>query len=120
MFKTILFLTLCLIPLWLVKGCASTANTQIPSLVVATINPAPAASPTRPGAVPIIVALVMKTLTTPFFVEMEKGARQAEVELGIKLLVKAGAQEISVEQQFVAQVFRTLPGSSTTWRWILS
>jgi ABC-type sugar transport system substrate-binding protein len=26
----------------------------------------------------ITVALVMKTLTNPFFVEMEKGARQAE------------------------------------------
>lgn len=45
------------------------------------------------------IALVMKTLTNPFFVEMEKGARQAEAELGIHLLVKTGAQETSVEQQ---------------------
>lgn len=45
------------------------------------------------------VALVMKTLTNPFFVEMEKGARQAETELGIDLLVKTGAQETSIEQQ---------------------
>ncbi len=45
------------------------------------------------------VALVMKTLTNPFFVEMEKGARQAEKEFGFKLLVKTGAQETSVEQQ---------------------
>jgi ribose transport system substrate-binding protein len=41
----------------------------------------------------------MKTLTNPFFVEMEKGARQAEKELGINLIVKTGAQETSVEQQ---------------------
>jgi ribose transport system substrate-binding protein len=47
----------------------------------------------------ITVALVMKTLTNPFFVEMEKGARKAEAELGIHLLVKTGAQETSIEQQ---------------------
>lgn len=45
------------------------------------------------------IALVMKTLTNPFFVEMEKGARRAEAELGIELLVKTAAQETSIEQQ---------------------
>ena len=45
------------------------------------------------------IALVMKTLTNPFFVEMEKGARKAEKELGINLIVKTGAQETSVDQQ---------------------
>jgi len=45
------------------------------------------------------VALVMKTLTSPFFVEMEKGARRAEAELGVELLVKTAAQETSIEQQ---------------------
>jgi len=45
------------------------------------------------------VALVMKTLTNPFFVEMEKGARRAEGELGIHLIVKTAAQETSIEQQ---------------------
>jgi ribose transport system substrate-binding protein len=45
------------------------------------------------------IALVMKTLTNPFFVEMEKGARRAESELGIELLVKTAAQETSIEQQ---------------------
>jgi ribose transport system substrate-binding protein len=45
------------------------------------------------------IALVMKTLTNPFFVEMEKGARRAEKELGIKLTVKTAAQETSIEQQ---------------------
>jgi ribose transport system substrate-binding protein len=45
------------------------------------------------------VALVMKTLTNPFFVEMEKGARQAESELGVQLIVKTAAQETSIQQQ---------------------
>lgn len=45
------------------------------------------------------IALVMKTLTNPFFVEMEKGARRAEKELGIDLVVKNAAQETSIEQQ---------------------
>lgn len=47
----------------------------------------------------VTVALVMKTLTNPFFVEMEKGARQAEDELGIRLLVKTASEETSIEQQ---------------------
>jgi ribose transport system substrate-binding protein len=45
------------------------------------------------------IALVMKTLTNPFFVEMEKGARKAETELGIQLVVKTAAQETSIQQQ---------------------
>jgi len=45
------------------------------------------------------IALVMKTLTNPFFVEMEKGARRAEKEFGIQLIVKTAAQETSIEQQ---------------------
>ena len=45
------------------------------------------------------IALVMKTLTNPFFIEMEKGARQAEKEFNINLIVKTGAQETSIDQQ---------------------
>ncbi|GAC1643950.1 MAG: sugar ABC transporter substrate-binding protein [Herpetosiphon sp.] len=45
------------------------------------------------------IALVMKTLTNPFFIEMEKGARRAERELGIHLVVKTAAQETSIDQQ---------------------
>jgi ribose transport system substrate-binding protein len=45
------------------------------------------------------IALVMKTLTNPFFLKMEKGARKAEQELGVELIVKTGASETSVEQQ---------------------
>ncbi len=42
---------------------------------------------------PEVIALVMKTLTNPFFQEMENGARRAEKDLGIQLLVKTAAQE---------------------------
>jgi len=48
---------------------------------------------------PKTIALVMKTLTNPFFIEMERGARLAEKELGITLLVKTAAQETSIQQQ---------------------
>jgi len=48
---------------------------------------------------PLRIALVMKTLTNPFFVEMERGARQAEEEFDIELIVKTAAQETSIEQQ---------------------
>ena len=47
----------------------------------------------------ITVALVMKTLTNPFFIEMEAGARRAEEEFNINLLVKTAAQETSIQQQ---------------------
>ncbi|MBD2257068.1 sugar ABC transporter substrate-binding protein [Pseudanabaena sp. FACHB-2040] len=70
----------------------------------------------------VTVALVMKTLTNPFFIEMEKGARRAEQELGIALMVKTAAQETSIEQQIniIEQLIRNqvdaiviAPGDST-------
>jgi len=47
----------------------------------------------------IKIALVMKTLTNPFFVAMEKGARRAAQELGVTLIVKTAARETSATQQ---------------------
>lgn len=88
--------TLCLIWVVLAAGCSQTTNSS-PSLVQS--GPGTAAPATVPPAKKLVVGLVMKTLTNPFFVEMEKGARRAEAELGITLLVKTGAQETSVEQQ---------------------
>ncbi len=46
-----------------------------------------------------VIALVMKTLTNPFFIEMERGARSAEQQLGVSLVVKTAAQETSIQQQ---------------------
>lgn len=88
----------------------------------ALLKDAPSAS-TSPSVSkdPYRIALVMKTLTNPFFVDMEKGARKAESELGIKLIVKTGAQETSIEQQIqiveelIAQKVNAIviaPGSS--------
>ena len=41
----------------------------------------------------------MKTLTNPFFVEMEQGARRAQKEAHVDLQVKTATQETSIEQQ---------------------
>ncbi|PRC91224.1 substrate-binding domain-containing protein [Solimicrobium silvestre] len=48
---------------------------------------------------PLKIALVLKTQTNPFFVEMEKGARRAEKVLGIELLVRNSSQETFIEEQ---------------------
>jgi ribose transport system substrate-binding protein len=78
--------------------------------------------PSERGPQKKTVALVMKTLTNPFFKSMEKGARQAEDELGVQLIVKTGARETSIEQQvsIVKDLIRAkvdaiviAPGSST-------
>ena len=80
-------------------------------------NPPVSAAPVKP-----VVALVVKTLTNPFFVDMEKGARRAEKELGFTLKVKSAAQETSIDQQIaiidalISDAVTALvvaPGSST-------
>ncbi len=71
------------------------------TLLAAACNsaaPTPTTTPVPTQSVQT-VALVMKTLSNPFFVEMEKGARQAEKDLSIKLVVRTAAQETSIEQQ---------------------
>ncbi|MDR3369798.1 substrate-binding domain-containing protein [Rhodoferax sp.] len=82
-------------PIWVALGLAACGQSTGPS-VNTPQEPAAAAS------APVVkqeIALVMKTLTNPFFVEMEKGARRAEQELGVNLVVKTAAQETSIEQQ---------------------
>jgi ribose transport system substrate-binding protein len=51
------------------------------------------------ASAPARVALVLKTRTNPFFVEMEKGARRAQAQWSVELVVKTPPQETSVEQQ---------------------
>jgi ribose transport system substrate-binding protein len=77
-------------------ACSDGGKPTVPGVVQQV--PTPSAKPAEPPAARKI-ALVMKTLTNPFFVEMERGARKAEKELGIELLVKTGSQETSIEQQ---------------------
>ena len=45
------------------------------------------------------VALVLKTLNSPFFIEVEAGAQAAADSLGIELVVQAPDREIDVERQ---------------------
>lgn len=88
----------CLIALGTI-GCGRTSAQSESNLVPAEETPSVSDAASDPDASDVTVALVMKTLTNPFFVEMEKGAREAEAELDINLIVKTGAQETSIEQQ---------------------
>ncbi|MEX0929211.1 MAG: sugar ABC transporter substrate-binding protein [Balneolales bacterium] len=45
------------------------------------------------------VALVVKTLNNPFFMEMQRGAEDAATELKLNLVVQAAEREVDVEQQ---------------------
>src|SRR5215510_12435258 len=45
------------------------------------------------------VALVLKTLNHPFFVDMRRGAQEAADRLGVALQVQAAEREIDVEKQ---------------------
>ena len=45
------------------------------------------------------IALVLKTLNNPFFIEMQKGAQAAAQTLGVNLQVQAAEREVDVEKQ---------------------
>ncbi|MCH8023229.1 MAG: substrate-binding domain-containing protein [Candidatus Marinimicrobia bacterium] len=47
----------------------------------------------------LTIALVMKTLNNPFFIDMETGAREAAGKLGVQLLIQAPDREADVEKQ---------------------
>jgi ribose transport system substrate-binding protein len=51
------------------------------------------------GAGKPTVALVVKTLNNPFFIEMQRGAEEAAKKAGVTLLVQAADREIDVERQ---------------------
>jgi ribose transport system substrate-binding protein len=52
------------------------------------------------------VALVLKTLNNPFFIDMQKGAAEAAERSGVGLLVQAPERELDVEKQM--QIVETL------------
>jgi len=58
-----------------------------------------AATTTTGGASKPTVALVLKTLNHPFFVDMRRGAQEAADRLGVTLQVQAAEREIDVEKQ---------------------
>jgi ribose transport system substrate-binding protein len=45
------------------------------------------------------VALVLKTLNSPFFIEMQRGAQDAAQRIGVDLVVQAAEREVDVERQ---------------------
>lgn len=47
----------------------------------------------------LTIALVLKTLNNPFFVDMEKGAREAANKLGVNLIVQGSERDLDVEKQ---------------------
>ena len=63
----------------------------VPALSCNRATPADDAKPT--------VALVLKTLNHPFFVDMRRGAQEAADRLGVTLQVQAAEREIDVEKQ---------------------
>ena len=71
---------------WALAGCDHGAGPAQPSVAA-------------PPPAPKKIALVLKTLTNPFFIDIEKGARRAEKEFGVELQVKTGSEETAVEQQ---------------------
>jgi ribose transport system substrate-binding protein len=102
----------CMVLLCLIIGCSSGEEGKTQKV---TAPEAPVVAKKR-------IALIMKTLTNPFFIEMENGARKAEKELGIQLIVKTGAKETSIEQQIAivdemiqekVDAIVIAPGSST-------
>jgi len=73
----------------LVAACSSTAGT-------------PASTGSGAGSGQIIVGLITKTETNPFFVKMKEGAQAKATELGVKLLTGAGAKDGDNEGQVTA------------------
>jgi len=45
------------------------------------------------------IALVVKTLNSPFFMDMQKGAEESANRLGVNLIVQAADREVDVERQ---------------------
>lgn len=60
------------------------------------------AAPAAASTAPIIVGLITKTETNPFFVKMKEGAQKAADAAGVKLLTGAGAKDGDNEGQVTA------------------
>lgn len=95
--RTIALLALPLLLVVSPVACKSSDESSRQPLIMPDEGQAPA-----PAEAPKTVALVLVTIANPFFVAMEKGARRAERELGIRLRVVTAANDTSVEQQTAA------------------
>lgn len=79
-------------------------NTRNLAPLIALLTGALAASCSAPAPQPSAsakprVALVLKTLNSPFFIEMQNGAKTAADRLGLDLVVQAAEREVDVEKQ---------------------
>ncbi|MGY6269449.1 substrate-binding domain-containing protein [Achromobacter denitrificans] len=77
------------------SACSDQDRPRIGALV------APAA--TRPVSPPLPdgprIALLLKSLSNPYFLDMERGARRAQTEFGAKLFVRSIGSETAIDQQ---------------------
>lgn len=78
----------------LLTACGGAAPTAAPAAPAATTAPAASGG--------IIVGLITKTDTNPFFVKMKEGAQAKATELGVKLMTGAGAKDGDNEGQVTA------------------
>ena len=82
------------------EGILSRGRAAIPALLfLATVVLTGCNRSESPSTKEPTVALVMKTLNNPFFVDMERGAKQAATRLGVNLVSQAAEREIDVEKQ---------------------
>jgi ribose transport system substrate-binding protein len=79
----------------MLKSTVAHVLVLVAALTPFACNRAPA---TEGGAKPV-VALVLKTLNHPYFVDMRRGAQDAADRLGVTLQVQAAEREIDVERQ---------------------
>jgi fructose transport system substrate-binding protein len=91
--------------LWLtalIVGLLSACGTSTPPASAPAAN-APIAAPAAPASGDkIIIGLITKTETNPFFVKMREGAQAKADELGVTLLTGAGASDGDNEGQVTA------------------
>ena len=85
-------------PITLKSASSASSRLLLLALVVATVtlacNRAAPAATDKPT-----VALVLKTLNHPFFVDMRRGAQEAADRLGVNLQVQAAERESDVDKQ---------------------
>ncbi len=68
-------------------------------LALAALATASCAPPAPTEGSKLRIALVVKTLNNPFFLDMERGALEAAERLGVELVVQAAERELDVEKQ---------------------
>jgi ribose transport system substrate-binding protein len=108
---TIALSVVALVGMGVLVGCPKPQPTQTTTAVEPSGPPAPTAAPQTPAAVEMPdfgelkpakaykIALIMKTMSNPFFQTMEKGAKEEAGKLGIDLSSQAAEKETDDEKQ---------------------